>query len=693
MNTVAKWAIAVLLISPCSAFGGPIAYSLGFTISNGEYSEFITGELITDGTTGFISASNVIGGRIIDSLGTFTFSAGGVSQIGGELNVVATPTRLGFNAYMLAGQCLQTNACGFQITSTNDPKQYINLAQAGEPNFLEVSSDTHDEGYYTTICCITLSTLAQPYAPVAGKFSGLVYNRSTQSFNSILTLTNTGPLPVQSPLAIQIATGTSAVTVAGTSDGATYVANLPGGSLAPGASAQMIVAFADPTRVGFVPSITATVMSDATSTKLIGSAGGSLAVTNHLGDILTVTIPPLALDQDTMISASALTSLLPNTIAKNLYPGAILQPEGLLFNKPVGISITPHGALDNPNLSLLFWPKNRDLGLSLPLANQSTVQGTIAGQSYHFSTVIAAEPTPQELAALQIAINTNPLGSVTQVIDVAGSELQISATCQLVSSECGYGSWARAQKLISDEAAALLKAAQTNPPSNPCGMYTVQVGEILVLGQQLGLDDTVAPLLSLVCKYSVRPESLMFNLGAAPQTLVASFSMPDGETPYFCVAISWFATDATIAAVNPICNGANYLSCPVSPVGLGVTQVSVGCDHMVTSAQVSVCSATGIWGGTYSNGQGDSGDLYATMSETNGSVAASFNGFYITGTDDDGSVLFGPVTWSGQNGGFHEAYASGEFSSDCNTISGGWVKTKKDKTRFGSFNLLKLPGS
>jgi len=43
--------------------------------------------------------------------------------------------------------------------------------------------------------------------------------------------------------------------VAGTTDGSTYIATLPGGSLAPGASAQVVVGFSDPTRVAFTPSV------------------------------------------------------------------------------------------------------------------------------------------------------------------------------------------------------------------------------------------------------------------------------------------------------------------------------------------------------------------------------------------------------------------------------------------------------
>ena len=50
----------------------------------------------------------------------------------------------------------------------------------------------------------------------------------------------------------------------------------------------------------------AEITPDATTTQVIGIAGGTASVQNHLGDTFTLTIPPLALDQDTPISISAL---------------------------------------------------------------------------------------------------------------------------------------------------------------------------------------------------------------------------------------------------------------------------------------------------------------------------------------------------------------------------------------------------
>jgi hypothetical protein len=39
----------------------------------------------------------------------------------------------------------------------------------------------------------TIATARTTGAPVTASFSGLVYNRATQTFNSVLTITNNGP--------------------------------------------------------------------------------------------------------------------------------------------------------------------------------------------------------------------------------------------------------------------------------------------------------------------------------------------------------------------------------------------------------------------------------------------------------------------------------------------------------------------
>lgn len=92
-------------------------------------------------------------------------------------------------------------------------------------------------------------------AQITSSFSGLVYNRATQTFNSVLTVTNNGPT-LYAPLSVGILTGSTLVTVKGASNGGTNsFATLPNGSLLPNESATFVIAFLDPTHVPFVPTI------------------------------------------------------------------------------------------------------------------------------------------------------------------------------------------------------------------------------------------------------------------------------------------------------------------------------------------------------------------------------------------------------------------------------------------------------
>ena len=96
-------------------------------------------------------------------------------------------------------------------------------------------------------------------ATFSATFSGLVYNRATNTYNSVLTLTNQGATQY-APLTVSISTGSPTVTVTGASgNGANtfnYAVPLPNGSLLPNESVKPVIAFADPGRIAFTPSVT-----------------------------------------------------------------------------------------------------------------------------------------------------------------------------------------------------------------------------------------------------------------------------------------------------------------------------------------------------------------------------------------------------------------------------------------------------
>lgn len=109
-------------------------------------------------------------------------------------------------------------------------------------------------------------------AGLTGTLSGLVYDRASATFNSVLTLTNAGSAVAYAPISVVIATGSPAVTVSGSTDGSTYVAK---GSIQAGQCVQLVVAFSDPTRVPFTPTITSIVSTTTSQTSTIVSVDSS----------------------------------------------------------------------------------------------------------------------------------------------------------------------------------------------------------------------------------------------------------------------------------------------------------------------------------------------------------------------------------------------------------------------------------
>jgi hypothetical protein len=243
-------------------------------------------------------------------------------------------------------------------------------------------------------------------APVTTSFSGLVYNRATQTFNSVLTLTNTGPGTIQSPMSVVIATGTAAVTVAGTTDGATYIANLPGGSLGPSASAKLVVEFVDPTRVAFTPSITgigvSVIVAQATITS---AAGGTITVTGG-GNPLSgtqVIIPPGALGDPTDTITLGYTTGLPAPLPPKaagivpLFPYAItLTKTGPTpFQADIQVTMpftaTALGANDYPLVG--YWSANLQSYEPALVVSFDRTAGLVTFETKHFTSfVVLAVP-------------------------------------------------------------------------------------------------------------------------------------------------------------------------------------------------------------------------------------------------------------------------------------------------------------
>ncbi len=133
------------------------------------------------------------------------------------------------------------------------------------------------------------------------------------------------------------------------------------------------------------------------SSMTIGPEGGALQIENHLGDLIQLTIPPGAITTPTMVRLTTLAGAPPNPIARNVFPGVVIQPEGLRLHESASLSLTLADELNSPSTSLLLYVK--DGGLVLPIGRQSVSKTTIEGLIHHFSTYTGGQPSGGEAAS------------------------------------------------------------------------------------------------------------------------------------------------------------------------------------------------------------------------------------------------------------------------------------------------------
>jgi hypothetical protein len=119
MNMFAKWVIALTMVGPCSAYA--TTYNLDFTVG----SLTVTGDIITNGNTGPIIASDITGGSITDAYGTFAIASVGIG--GGGLGIDATATTLVFDPASQTAPCGPGSECGFRFSQFTAPAGSIQL--------------------------------------------------------------------------------------------------------------------------------------------------------------------------------------------------------------------------------------------------------------------------------------------------------------------------------------------------------------------------------------------------------------------------------------------------------------------------------------------------------------------------------------------------------------------------------------
>jgi hypothetical protein len=249
------------------------------------------------------------------------------------------------------------------------------------------------------------SALAQgTAASVTGSFSGLVYDRFGNSFNSVLTLTNNGPT-LQGPLTVVLSVSVPSVTVANlTPSGSFYAVQvpLPLGGLQSGQQVQTPIAFHDPNRVSFTPTINWVVGTQPSTiaTQVIdNSVGGTFAVYapgNPLNGT-TVIVPAGALANTSDVIQVALVNGLPGPLdPDSLSAGAMTATPVASFTTASGQSFalnvqitmpydaTVVGPTDYP--VVFYWDTDIQRYEAFETLSMDRANNTVTFQTKHFTT-------------------------------------------------------------------------------------------------------------------------------------------------------------------------------------------------------------------------------------------------------------------------------------------------------------------
>jgi len=352
------------------------------------------------------------------------------------------------------------------------------------------------------------------------------------------------------------------------------------------------------------------VTPDATSTAVIGIEGGTVSVPNHLGDVLTLDIPPLALGVPTKITVSSIPASLPAPVNTVLYPGAILEPEGLQFSLPVRIRIAPHAMPRNSPPAMVYW--FQDAKHLLPLGNQAATQTGFEADTLHFSDVYLFGPLDdtlkQELKDLETLVATYTDWNVDFLIDTVRAYQSIAYDAEMIGDDSlSAQAYADAQQALITGVDAILSQPL---PGDPCGMYSTRMEQLAVAVDKMSAEYAALAerlIYERHCDLEVTPNPLNLALGQTSGSVLTAVLFDPKKTPRSCTNINWYSDRTDIAD----CAAASGSVCSVQAAGAGTANISANCDGVIGSSKVVVNQSVMYFTGSVGMG----GLLYSLQSD------------------------------------------------------------------------------
>lgn len=207
---------------------------------------------------------------------------------------------------------------------------------------------------------------------------------------------------------------------------------------------------------------------------VIDSTGGSLTVTNAVGDSITLIIPTYNIWNSTNITLTAFDTPPKTPIAKNILPGVSITPAGFKLTQPALLKVKFKNDIADTNVAMLFLINQSDF--VMPLGHLKVSKNSIVGEIYHFSDYFGGEPSGGETEG---QVKKGSEGSGDGLTNWNDTFTDIEGLLSWADELMSMGDDEEAQKVI-DRAKEILDKAAKNflnlpVPDEPCGWYKNQL--------------------------------------------------------------------------------------------------------------------------------------------------------------------------------------------------------------------------
>ncbi|HER40647.1 MAG TPA: hypothetical protein ENO10_05450, partial [Salinimicrobium catena] len=211
-------------------------------------------------------------------------------------------------------------------------------------------------------------------------------------------------------------------------------------------------------------------VSNSSNKKITPQSGDTLRIFNYKNDLISLIIPPYALQDTTTVTILPHFSAPVNPIAKDIFPGVTILPDSLRLLKPAILRVDMSTGITDTSMSALFFIY--DTSLVYPLGNLEITDSSIQGEIYHFSGYLGAEPDGDEIIGQSdnsvLSGSSNPFDWQGTYTLVEGLLKYAEFLMFLGKTEAAQKVIEKANKVMENDAKKFLKE---KIPDNPCGWY------------------------------------------------------------------------------------------------------------------------------------------------------------------------------------------------------------------------------